>query len=232
MINTWHLENLDSTYNPSYRLKSSSSTNLSSSRGDIGSSRGDIGSSSSLNRSFGSQDFQQSALLTRNTGLTGYVHVKPYAPSVEFSTSMSSGLEFIGRKQVSTRPNSLYPEKNYGSQNYLSPDSYSSRRSITPTERSHYERSYTQERSCWTPTERGTTVYRGYSPQILPNPSRSTSYDRVPPNRTYASLSGSATLSNPAFRNVRSTISSAILRHSRNLTNSISDYTRSYSYLR
>ncbi len=217
MINTWHLENLDSTYNPNYRIKSTSSTNLSSSRADMG-------SASNLNRSFGSQDFQQSALLTRNSGLTGYVHVKPYAPSVEFSTSMSSGLEFIGRKHVSTRPN-------YGSQNYLSPDSYSSRRSITPTERSPYERTYAQERS-WTPTERSTTVYRGYSPQILPTPSRSTSYDRVPPNRTYSSLSGSATLSNPAFRNVRSTISSAILRHSRNLTNSISDYTRSYGYLR
>ena len=123
-------------------------------------------------------------LLEKNAKLKNYVHVRPYAPSLEFvgrktvtsGSSYSSG-HYSHRRYSSSqiRPHSVYTDKPYAAS---SVPSSSSDRPL-----SSYQ----------------STSYKGYSPEILPN------YNR--PSSTYSGYSSSS-----SYR--RGPISSVLMRSS------------------
>lgn len=142
-------------------------------------------------------------LIEKNAKLSSYVHVRPYEPS----------LEFIGRKTVtsgSSYSSGRYSTKRYGSSQSRPHSMYTDRPYSSSGSESLYFSSH--------PLSYRSTSYKGYSPEILPS-SSDTNY-----SRPYSSYNSST-----SYR--RGPISSALLRHSRNLSSSISDYTRSYNSL-
>ena len=155
---------------------------------------------------FSSGDVSEPNLLEKNAKLNTFVQIRPYAPS----------LEFVGRKRVSS--GSSYSSELYSNRKYSSSQSrphpvytdrpYSASSSL---ESLYFTRPISSYRS---------TSDRGYSPEILPF----SSHKYTSPNRSYSSFNSSS-----AYR--RGPISSAITHHSRDLTSSISDYTRNYSSL-
>ena len=138
-------------------------------------------------------------LLEKNAKLKNYVHVRPYAPSLEFvgrktvtsGSSYSSGY-YSNRRYSSSqiRPHSVYTDRPYSASSV--PSSLSSR----PL--SSYQSS----------------SYKGYSPEILPT------YN--PPMGSFSSYNSSS-----SYR--RGPISSAIIRNAKNFSSSFSEYPRCYS---